>query len=174
MKDFSSTTPESEKDLAQTPEWFVRSLSGFTGIRFKLDACANESTSKCARYYSISERCEDGLALPWIDGTWCNPPFSNITPWIRKAASEADLGVRSAIIFPDNTETEYSRVAFELADSIIRMPFRLKFLRPDGSEFLDRKGKKQGPQFPCCVALFTKIGLVMPTRTAYYDFRFYE
>ena len=47
----------------------------------------------------------------------------------------------------------------------------LNFLRPDGSEFLDKNGKKQGPKFPVCVYIFTPQGLRMPIRDIYHDFR---
>lgn len=171
MKQTKSTTKASEKDCAQTPPWFIKSLESLLGETFKLDVCANKATAKGECYYSLDEDGMDGLELPWSKVNWCNPPFSDIKPWLRRASFEAMKGHSTAVIFPDNTETEYSRFAFEGADTIIRMPFRLCFLRPDGTPFLDKHGKKQGPQFPCCVAWYTPIGVKSPTRTIYHDFR---
>lgn len=171
MKNLSrSTTPESEKDCAQTPWWFIRSVESLIGEVFTRDVCTLKATAKAPFCFTL-ERGEDGLSLPWGDLNWCNMPFSNIEPWIEKAAIESDSGKRSMLLFPDNAETAYSRLAWEQADTIIRMPFRLNFLRPDGTPFLDKKGKKQGPQFPVVCAWFTPIGLKAPTRNMYHDFR---
>lgn len=171
MKTFNSTTEETEKDLAQTPWWFVHSLEWVMRRKFTLDACALAATAKARFFYSL-ERGQDGLSLPWKDMTFCNMPFSNILPWIEKAAHEADKnGVTSCLLFPDTPETAYARAAWEGADTIIRMPFRLQFLRPDGTPFLSKSGGKQGPQFPVQIAVFTPIGLSSSARMIYHDFR---
>ncbi|WP_333609472.1 DNA N-6-adenine-methyltransferase [Arsukibacterium sp.] len=167
---FNSNTPLKEKDLAQTPVWFYESLQSYLRQRFTLDVCAQPGTAKCVNYFALEDGA-NGLELPWCHVNFCNPPFSDITPWIEKAVHEAKQGNITAMIFPDTTETEYGRLAWDYADTLIRMPFRLKFLRPDGTKFLDAKGKEQGPKFPCVVAWFTPMGLVSQTRVNYYDFR---
>ncbi len=40
----NSNTPESEKDLGQTPWWFIRSLENLLGREFDLDVCCLEAT----------------------------------------------------------------------------------------------------------------------------------
>lgn len=170
MKEYKSNTPVKEKDLAQTPVWFIKSLEDFLGTRFALDVCALDVTAKAPDFLSLANG-DDGLKDSWSDSNWCNPPFSDITPWVMKAKNEARCNRNTALIMPDNPDTKYCRAAWEYADTIIRMPFRLKFLRPDGTPFLDKKEKEQSPQFPCQVAWFTKIGLTAPTRMIYYDFR---
>jgi phage N-6-adenine-methyltransferase len=171
MKQTISTTKESEKDCAQTPPWLYESIQEFLGVLFVLDVCANGATAKTGYYYSLEERGEDSLKLPWSDTNFCNPPFSDIIPWIEKAKQEALLGNSTAMIFPDNTETRYSRLAYDYADTVVHMPFRVNFLKPDGVPFLDKKGNKQGPQFPCVLVWFTPLGLKTTTRTMYFDFR---
>jgi len=171
MKVFESTTKESEKDGAQTPWWFIRSLESVLGIKFSLDVCCSKLTAKAGNYFSLVDDCKDGLSEEWVEYNWCNPPFSDIAIWISKAIDEAKLGRCTAMIMPDNTETKYVRLATDYCDTIIRMPFRLNFLKPDGSNFLDKKGKKQGPQFPCAVFWFTPLGLSCDSRVIYHDFR---
>lgn len=169
-----STTDKSEKDLAQTPEWFIYSLCDLIGIKgFDLDVCSLESTKKAEKCYSLDERGEDGLLLGWGAWNWCNPPFSgsSILEFVGKAHSSAIEGKNTAIIMPNNPETNYVRYAKGWADTIIEMPFRLKFLRPDGSKFLDSKGRESSPQFSCLVAIFTKLGLSRDTAFMYHDFR---
>lgn len=174
MPKFSkSTTTESEKDLAQTPVWFINSLCDLLGIEFfDLDVCALEKTKKASYFYSLVERNENSLELDWDLWNWCNPPFSNILPFLEKAVKESSSGFKNtAAIMPNNPETAYVRYAKEWADTIIEMPFRMKFERPNGEKFLDKKGREQGPQFSCLVAIFTPLGVRKPTSFMCHDFR---
>jgi len=105
-------------------------------------------------------------------------------PWQGECGSKAILdngqcerhGTTTAMIIPNNPEVAYRRKLKEVCDTFIEMPFRLKFLRPDGSKFLDKNGKEQGPKFSCAVGIITPIGLKAPSRVIEYDFRpgFYE
>jgi phage N-6-adenine-methyltransferase len=166
----NSTTPESEQDCAQTPWWFIKSLEDFTSLEIFLDVCASPKTAKSETYLSLEEG-DDAFKQCWGDINWCNPPYSDITPWIKKALSEAIIGSITLMLIPDKPEVGYTRLSRQHADTVIHMPFRLNFLRPDGSEFLDKTGKKQGPKFPVCVYIFTPQGLQMPIRDVYHDFR---
>lgn len=167
----NTTTPPDEQDLAQTPWWLIRAIEKMMGFQFVLDTCCIAATAKCDAYYSLIEDGTDSLVLPWSSHNWCNPPYSDITPWIHKAAQEARDGNISVLLIPDKPETKNNRLCDELADTIYHMPFRLNFLRPDGSPFLTDKGGKQGPKFPVMVALFTPWGLDLPCRHVYRDFR---
>jgi len=173
MKSHESKTPEKEKDLAQTPKWFIESLCSLLRIDyFELDVCALEATKKAETCYSLQERGENCLKLDWDLWNWLNPPFSNIKPFLEKAVYESDSGFKNtAAIMPNHPETAYVRYLKEHADTIIEMPFRLKFLRPDGTPFLDKYGKEQSPQFSCIVGIFTPLGLIKPTSYIYHDFR---
>jgi len=166
----NSTTPEPEKDLAQTPRWFVDALERYLGIRFSLDVCALKDTAKCDNYYSLQEG-QDSLELDWMRYNYSNPPYSDIKPWVEKALQMALRGATTAMLIPDKPELAVTRRAREYADTIIHMPFRLNFIRPDGEPFLDAKGKKQGPKFPVMVVLFTPWGINLPVRDTYFDFR---
>lgn len=168
----NTTTKESEKDLAQTPWWFIESLKDYAGIHdFDLDVCANKNTSKCNVYYSLEED-ENSLVLPWGDINFCNPPFTNISEFLYKARYEAySIYSSTYMILPNNPETKYIREAKQMSDTIIEMPFRMKFLRPNGEKFLDKKGKESNPKFSCIVAVITPLGLKVPTRHVYHDFR---
>jgi len=55
-------------------------------FNFTLDVAAAPHNAKCARYFT---RLMDGLAQPWRgERVWCNPPYSNIRPWVEKANVE--------------------------------------------------------------------------------------
>lgn len=166
----NTTTPESEQDSAQTPWWFINSLESFTNLEIDLDVCAASNTAKHKEYLSLEEG-DDAFKQSWAGINYCNPPYSDITRWVEKAHGEAMSGSITLMLIPDKPEVGYTRLARRYADTVIHMPFRLNFLRPDGSEFLDKKGKKQGPKFPVCVYIFTPQGLSLPIRDVYHDFR---
>lgn len=179
----NSTTPESEKDLAQTPWWFIKSLEKFLDRKIDIDVCCLPSTAKAEVYYSLEDGV-DCLQEQWVADwqeykeqefvyplAYCNPPFSNIMPFLEKVVEQVGVGADVAVMLPNNPETKYIRYAKEHATKIIEMPFRLKFLKPDGTPFLDKKGKETGPKFSCMIALFTKWGLYNDTKFCYHDFR---
>lgn len=67
-------------DRATVPEVFGPLNERF---RFTVDVAAAAHNTKCDRYYSIED---DGLAQSWAaERVWCNPPYSNIRPWVEKA-----------------------------------------------------------------------------------------
>mgnify|MGYP003645079863 FL=1 len=169
----NTTTPETEQDCAQTPWWFIESLEAYTNLKIELDVCCAPKTAKARQFYSLDEGVDsvNGLESPWRKTNWCNPPYSGITPWVEKSYAESISRKTTLMLIPDKSEVGYTRLARHYADTVIHMPFRLNFLRPDGTEFLDKNGKKQGPKFPVCVYIFTPQGLRMPIRDIYHDFR---
>lgn len=178
----NSTTPEAEKDLAQTPPWFIKSLEAYLGKKFDIDVCALAATAKADIYYSLEDG-NDALICNWVEDYqecvesedfplgYCNPPFSYMLPWLTKVIAQVNNGVTMAMMIPNNPETAYVRMAKQYAERIIEMPFRLKFYRPDGTKFLDDKGREKSPKFGCMIALFTEEGLVCDTKHCYHDFR---
>jgi len=61
-----------------------------TEFSFTLDVAASGENAKCARYFTKED---DGLSQPWIDEVvWCNPPYSNLGGWCRKAVTETQSG----------------------------------------------------------------------------------
>lgn len=77
--------PVSDQDR-RTPPWLVKTLETYLGRRFTLDAAASKQNAVCRRFYDAAK---NGLAQPWVDGTFCNPPFKRFGEWIEKAYNEA-------------------------------------------------------------------------------------
>ncbi|MBG0642111.1 phage N-6-adenine-methyltransferase [Enterobacter kobei] len=87
MTDFGgSTTPQDEKDCWQTPLWVFDALDMEFG--FWLDAASSERNALCANF--LTER-DDSLSREWnsYGAIWCNPPYSDISPWVEKAADQS-------------------------------------------------------------------------------------
>jgi len=70
-------------------------------FRFGFDVCAEHSTAKCPEYWTIDD---DALKQDWAKAggvfgqwLWCNPPYSNPFPFIKKAI-EAQLAGRGTVM----------------------------------------------------------------------------
>jgi hypothetical protein len=168
----NSTTPPNEKDYAATPTWFMDALKNWRGVVPVLDVCAQAQTAKAAAFYCLADGL-DGLALPWASLNWCNPPFSDVEPWIEKAQAEADRGNTTYMIFPDNPETAYCRASFVMASEIFHMPFRMRYTRPDGSPFRDSKGAIASPKFATRLVVFAPGRKTAQPAVDYWDPRLY-
>lgn len=70
----------------RTPPWLIAALEDFFGQKFALDAAATADNAKAAKFYDLHT---DGLAQPWVEMTFCNPPFADFGTWITKAYVEA-------------------------------------------------------------------------------------
>lgn len=178
----NSTTPKEDKDLAQTPWWFIKSVEHYFESTIDIDLCCIPETAKAEYYYSLVNG-DDALESNWGEDAlefgeenplgYCNMPFSNILPWIEKAEHEADTNNFSTIMLMPNTpETAYVRRIKKVAELVIEMPFRLRFLRPNGEPFISQTtGRENQPKFSCLLGLVTKEGLSQETRHTYHDFR---
>lgn len=65
-----------------TPRGLFQTLDEEFG--FDLDVCATPDLAKCKAFYTPEQ---NGLTLPWDGVCWMNPPYSEIEPWTKKAAS---------------------------------------------------------------------------------------
>lgn len=67
-------------DEVYTPAWIFERLA----LRFDLDVAAPPGGAPLVpadRYY---DQAADGLAAPWSGRVWMNPPYSDVTPWVRR------------------------------------------------------------------------------------------
>jgi phage N-6-adenine-methyltransferase len=71
---------DSVDDRGTDPAFFMELDARF---HFTLDVAASEHNAKCSFFY---DQEADGLASSWSgERVWCNPPYSNIRPWVAKA-----------------------------------------------------------------------------------------
>lgn len=101
------------------------------GGRFSLDCCAQPYTTKCDRFYAI-ERLEDGLALPWVDATWNNPPYAEQDRWLARAAWWGSQGVRVACLVLASTSSLYWRPTTMALGTVDFYEGRISFLNEHG------------------------------------------
>jgi phage N-6-adenine-methyltransferase len=92
---YAGSNPDVD-DRALPPDDFAKLQDRFA---FTVDAAASEHNAKLDRHWTKEI---NGLTQSWAgERVYCNPPYSNIGPWVRKAWCErqADLVV---LLLPNN------------------------------------------------------------------------
>ena len=67
-------------DDVYTPAWIFDRL----GLRFDLDVAAPPGGAPLVPADRYLDAEADGLSAPWHGRVWMNPPYSNVTPWVRR------------------------------------------------------------------------------------------
>lgn len=91
MTDFTgSNTPAEHRDSWRTPPEIFAALNA--EFVFQLDAAASEKNRLCRLFISQEQNT---LTTSWPEAmgyasgyVWLNPPYSNISPFVKKAATE--------------------------------------------------------------------------------------
>jgi hypothetical protein len=111
----------------RTPPWLYEEMCRLMGVaKFALDAFGSAENSMCSVYCDVEA---NGLVLPWIDPTFCNPPFSLMTAVVDKAIAEK---IRVGLIGPAGCSQKWFQKL--LRHAVVYFPDkRLQFHEPDGS-----------------------------------------
>ncbi|MEX0495971.1 phage N-6-adenine-methyltransferase [Raoultella terrigena] len=117
MTDYGgSKTPKNERDYWQTPIEIFNALDREFG--FWLDAAASESNALCAHYLT---ELDDSLNSEWTScgAIWCNPPYSDIGPWVEKAAEQSRAQSQAVVmLLPADISTGWFISAMQSADEL--------------------------------------------------------
>lgn len=142
--------PNEKVDDRQTlPETFAEFQERF---EFTVDSAASDHNAQLPRYWT---REQDGLTQDWSgERVWCNPPYSNIRPWVEKAAKrEAEITV---MLLPAN-RTEQAWWQDIIEPMRHEGKCRVEFLR-GRMRFIAARDTKirpnQRPPFGVCLVIF--------------------
>jgi site-specific DNA-methyltransferase (adenine-specific) len=145
-------------DYYETPPEIFGPLN--VEFKFTIDVCASHWTAKVPRYYTSSD---DGLTQSWAGETvWCNPPYSNVGKWVRKAWQESQKpGTTIAMILWARTDSSWCEsYVFEDEREWISADQRrthnaAEVRCPRGRVSFLLKGERQGsPMLPAMVVVF--------------------
>lgn len=94
----------SNSDEWATPQDVYDSLDSEFG--FNLDPCATADNHKCETFFT---QTDNGLSKNWGGyRVFCNPPYSNIKDWVRKAYYEGHKdNTIVVLLIPARTDTKY-------------------------------------------------------------------
>lgn len=135
VTNIKSDTPLNERDSWRTPPEVFHWASDMVG-GFQYDTACTVRNALAMPLWK-GRRDHDALACRWRGRLWCNPPYSDIGPWIDKALD--CVGIVALLIPSPNGESYYARLipaAYE-----IYISGRLAFLDSDGEP---RKGNTRG------------------------------
>jgi phage N-6-adenine-methyltransferase len=124
---------------------------------FTLDVAATAANARCQRYYDQSR---NGLTQSWASEiVWCNPPYSDIEPWVRKAWSEHQRARTIVMLLPANrTEQGWWQRHIEPHRDRLGSPLRVEFL-PGRMRFIRAGSRTVGPNerppFGCCLLIWS-------------------
>lgn len=120
MSDFTgSKTPPEHRDYWRTPPEIFAALNA--EFCFQIDAAASSENALCRRF--ITEE-RDALATSWAEMisvpgyAWINPPYSDIAPFVRKAAEESEQQVGTVMLVPADTSVGWFSEALSTASEV--------------------------------------------------------
>ena len=116
-------------------------------FNFNLDACATDFNHKCQNYFT---QAENGLKQSWGGyRVFCNPPYSNISEWVKKAYYESyKADTLICLLIPARTDTRYFQEYILHRAEIRFIKGRLHF-----------NNSKTGAPFPSMIVIYRAGGL---------------
>ena len=125
---------EGPRGVRRTPLAVYRELERrYSRGGFTLDAAASQDNALAPLYHD--ERA-DGLTRAWVGRVFCNPPYSEIEQWVRRAHHQFAAGNAEVIVMllPARTSTEWFAWAGERGARFVFPRYRIRFLDADGVE----------------------------------------
>ncbi len=127
-----SKTPLDQRDLWRTPPALFASLDA--EFFFQLDAAAAPHNALCRKFITAEQNT---LETPWADYlnvpgyVWLNPPYSDITPFVKKAAAESANHIGTVMLIPADTSVGWFKEAIQTASEVRFITAgRLAFINP--------------------------------------------
>lgn len=127
-----SKTPADQRDLWRTPPALFACLNA--EFCFQLDAAAAQHNALCRKFITAEQNT---LETPWADYlsipgyVWLNPPYSDITPFVKKAATESANQIGTVMLVPADTSVGWFKEAIQTASEVRFITAgRLAFINP--------------------------------------------
>ncbi len=127
-----SKTPADQRDLWRTPPALFACLNA--EFCFQLDAAAAAHNALCRKFITAEQNT---LKTPWADYlsipgyVWLNPPYSDITPFVKKAAAESANQIGTVMLVPADTSVGWFKEAIQTASEVRFITAgRLAFINP--------------------------------------------
>lgn len=130
--------PTPHGDNWRTPRWLFEEVQDMLGVTFSTDPCAADGNPLGTHFHYTAR--DNGLdpANLWYGDVFLNPPFSDIEPWVERAAKQHN-GRTVAALVPARTDQQWwERWVVPRASSLIFFRNRIRFEAPDGSTPIGR------------------------------------
>lgn len=97
------------------------------GLTFDMDVSAPPGGVPWIPARKSIDVIEDGLATPWEGLVWCNPPYSDVTPWMDKFMSHNN-GLALVCV----SKSRWFDTIWGIAEGAMPMKSNLKFISASG------------------------------------------
>lgn len=127
-----SNTPADQRDLWRTPPALFACLNA--EFCFQLDAAAAQHNALCKKFITAEQNTletlwADYLSIPGY--VWLNPPYSDITPFVKKAAAESANQIGTVMLVPADTSVGWFKEEIQTASEVRFITAgRLAFINP--------------------------------------------
>lgn len=99
-------------------------------FQFTIDVCAEPHTAKLDRYWTVSD---NALNQSWAgERVFCNPPYSDLSSWVKKAHEESLRGTLVVLLVPARTGSKWFWT-HAVHGEVRFLKRRVRFLLPDGT-----------------------------------------
>lgn len=144
-KHSKSKTDSDIRDLWQTPIELYEYLNA--RFNFVCDVAASDHNYLHLNYLTESyDSVLNGWSHLKSGYAFCNPPYSRILPWVKRAREAADHGVGTVMLLPVDTSVEWFNELRKLASEIyFIVNGRISFVRSDNKQKLH--GNNRGSLF---------------------------
>ena len=112
-----------ENDTVLTPKYIFDALA----LEFDLDVASSKSVYdevNAKKRFTIEN---DGLAQPWNGLVWCNPPYSNCSPWVDRMIEH-----NNGIALLPASKSRWGEKVFARANGMLMLPPNFKFVGTNG------------------------------------------
>jgi phage N-6-adenine-methyltransferase len=117
----------------RTPLALYRQLNHLTP--FNVDAAADSTNHLHDHWYGPGGEAEDALSVKaWRSPAFCNPPYDNLIPWLRKFDEQASRGSTIIALIPAAVGTRWWFEEVHNAETrpdVLFLIGRVPFLHPD-------------------------------------------
>ena len=138
---------------------------------FQADLCASDSNAKHPLYVT---EADDALSIETFKRlvsvitpggfAWCNPPYSNISPWVDLAIDLQDMGIGTVLLVMADSSVGWYWKALQHCNEIREVvKGRIAFINPDTGKPVG--GNNKGSIF----LIFDPYGRQSPPRRSYVE-----
>tara|TARA_R110002012_G_C11509964_1_gene598320 strand:- start:392 stop:955 length:564 start_codon:yes stop_codon:yes gene_type:complete len=131
-----SNTPENIRDLWQTPKQIFNKLDD--EFNFTFDVAASNENSLCSEFWAEKD---NALENRWDRVNWCNPPYSDITPWVKKAIEQHEAGRTTVMLVPADTSVKWFKLAYDTCNEVRFISGRISFINAETQRSVNGNNK---------------------------------
>lgn len=123
-----SKTPESIRDSWRTPKAVFEYYN--KRFDFACDVAASIKNKLCNKCYTAEYSALE-VDRKWSRANWCNPPFSDVTPWIKKALEQKERDCLTVMLLPADNSVKWFKLAFDNCNECHFISGRLAFINEE-------------------------------------------